>query len=123
MKSAAAINGNAKLNRPLPNPKMSSRKKKKVKIIKAQPVIYDLPISQKFLIASSYLLAELFAERFVEPETGVKGMTMDESIAFIQARLTRQDLISEVEINSVLEEMLTSNRGIVLRNADLFDEF
>ena len=123
MKSAVAINGNAKLNCPLPSPKMSSRKKKKVKIIKAKPVIYDLPISQKFFIASIYLFAELFAESFVEPETGVKGMTMDEPIAFIQARLTRQDLISEVEINSVLEEMLTSNRGIVLRNADLFDEF
>ena len=68
MKSAVAINGNAKLNRPLPNPKM------------------------------------------------------DKSITFIQARLTRQDLISEVEINSVLAEMLTSNRGIVLENADLFDE-
>jgi hypothetical protein len=60
MKSAVAINGNAKLNCPLPSPKMSSRKKKKVKIIKAKPVIYDLPISQKLLIASSYLLAELF---------------------------------------------------------------
>jgi hypothetical protein len=122
MKSAVAINGNAKLNCPLPSPKMSSRKKKKVKIIKAKPVIYDLPINQKLLIASSYLLAEFLGERFIEGETDVKGMTIDEGLTFLQARLTRQNLISEMEINRVLEEMLTSNRRIVLKKANNFDQ-
>ena len=81
-----------------------------------------MPINQKLLIASSYLLAEFLGERFIEGETDVKGMTIDEGLTFLQARLTRQNLISEMEINRVLEEMLTTNRRIVLKKANNFDQ-
>jgi hypothetical protein len=96
-------------------------KTKKVKTVEITPVVYNLPIEQKFSIACSYLLSEFLSERLLKSGTDEKELT-DESLTFLQSRLIRQDFISEVDVDSVLAQMLFHDRGIVLTKVKNFDE-
>ena len=113
------LQSKAELSCSLPSLKMS--KTKKVKTVEITPVVYNLPIEQKFSIACSYLLSEFLSERLLKSGTDEKELT-DESLTFLQSRLIRQDFISEVDVDSVLAQMLFHDRGIVLTKVKNFDE-
>jgi len=113
------LQSKAELSCSLPSLKMSKRKK--VKAVKITPVIYDLPIKQKFLIASSYLLSEFLSERLLKNGTDEKELT-DEALSFLRSRLSQQAFISEVDVDSVLAQMLFNGRSIVLTKVKNCDE-
>ena len=70
--------------------------------------ILDLPLDQKFLIASACLSVEFLLQLAVERgETGEK--LMEQSLEFVKEQLWSGSEISEAKINSFLREHFDSS--------------
>ena len=74
--------------------------------------ILDLPLNQKFLIASACLSVEFLSQLAVERAGETKESVIEQNLGFIKKHFASG--ISESEINSVLTKFLESYDSLIL---------
>jgi hypothetical protein len=74
--------------------------------------ILDLPLNQKFLIASACLSVEFLSQLAVERAGETEESVMEQTLEFVKKHFSSE--ISESEINSVLTKFLESYDSLIL---------
>jgi hypothetical protein len=74
--------------------------------------VLDLPLNQKFLIASACLSVEFLSQLAVERAGETEESVMEQTLEFVKKHFAPE--ISESEINSVLTKFLESYDSLIL---------